>query len=279
MSKKKSSEINEDLAKAKQTEIVIDETREKYRPHAFRGSLLFFCVSAISSIDPMYQFSLAWFMNLFLNGIDKAERFDDNVAQRIHSLRDFFTYSFYCNVCRSLFEKHKLMFSFFLCNSIIKEEGLLDEAEYRFLLIGATSTAVTKNPAPNWLTEQSWNEVQFCAKTLPNLNGFDQHVTENISHYKELFDSVNAHQFPLAGEWKEKCTPLQKLIATRCFRMDKVAHGIQDFVKNFIGERYIIVPQFNLLDAYKDSDCTSPLIFIISPGSDPMNDLLNLRIS
>ena len=275
MSKKKSIEINEDIAKAKATEVIIDETRNRYRPHAFRGALLFFCVSALAGVDPMYQFSLQWFMNLFLNGIDKAEKFDDDVEKRIESLKDFFTYSFYCNVCRSLFEKHKLMFSFFLCNSIIKEDGLLDEAEIRFLLTGPTATLTnTPNPSPDWLTEFSWNEIQFVSKFLPNFAGFDEHLTQNVSHYKELFDSNNAHDFPLAGEWAFKVTPLQKLIVTRCLRMDKVTHGIQDFVKHFISERYIIVPQFNLLDAYKDSDCTTPLIFIISPGSDPMADLL-----
>ncbi|CUG87383.1 dynein heavy chain, putative [Bodo saltans] len=275
MSKKKSIEINEDIAKAKATEVIIDETRNKYRPHAFRGSLLFFCVSALSSVDPMYQFSLQWFMNLFLNGIDKADRFEDDVDARLESLKDFFTYSFYSNVCRSLFERHKLMFSFFLCNSIIGEEGLLDAMEYRFLLTGPTgSGGSAPNPAPDWLTDNSWNEIQFAAKTLPNFAGFEVHIKDNIEHYKSLFDDISAHSYPLAEEWQKKATPLQRLIITRCLRMDKVTHGIQDYVKHFIGERYIIVPQFNLMDAYKDSDCTTPLIFIISPGSDPMNDLL-----
>lgn len=42
----------------------------------------------------------------------------DMLSARISSLVEYITYSLYCNVCRSLFEKDKLLFSFMLCISI-----------------------------------------------------------------------------------------------------------------------------------------------------------------
>lgn len=276
-SKVKSAEIHEDLQKARQMEEVIDSTRNKYRPHAERGSLLFFCVSQLAIVDPMYQFSLQWFMNLFLNAVDHTEAAEE-VEVRVSNLVDYFTYSFYCNVCRSLFEKHKLTFSFYLCASLVRHGGSLVEEEYRYLLTGPTGGVAKdgemSNPAPEWLTESSWNEVIFVDSTLPSFAHFCTHVRDHIDDYKKLFDSNEADTYPLPGEWAEKASPMQRLIITRCFRIDKVAPAIQHFVKHYIGERYIIVPQFDLMDAYKDSDCLTPLIFINSAGSDPMNDLL-----
>lgn len=50
---------------ASQTEQEIDKTRNLYKAVALHSSVLFFTVSDLANIDPMYQYSLNWFINLY----------------------------------------------------------------------------------------------------------------------------------------------------------------------------------------------------------------------
>ena len=59
---------------AEQTEKDIDETRCLYIPVAVNTQILFFCVADLANIDPMYQYSLEWFIRIFLGGISNAEK-------------------------------------------------------------------------------------------------------------------------------------------------------------------------------------------------------------
>jgi len=54
----------------------------------------------------------------------------DNIADRSSNINDYFTYSLYCNVCRSLFEKHKLLFAVLLAARILQSDGSINMVRY-----------------------------------------------------------------------------------------------------------------------------------------------------
>jgi len=56
-----SQAIKSRLLEAETTEEMINAAREKYRPVATRGSIMYFVIASLSEIDPMYQFSLKYF--------------------------------------------------------------------------------------------------------------------------------------------------------------------------------------------------------------------------
>ena len=53
-----------------------------------------------------------------------------------------------------------------------------------------------------------------------------------------------------------------------------MAYAITDFVIEIMTQKYVIPPPFNLQDCFEDSSSTSPLIFVLSAGSDPMGSIM-----
>ena len=87
------------MAEAEETEQKITAARERYRPVAERGSLMYFVVASMAEMDPMYQFSLKYFKQLFNNTIQTSEKHDE-LEERLKILLAATTSDVYRNVAR-----------------------------------------------------------------------------------------------------------------------------------------------------------------------------------
>ena len=86
----------------------------------------------------------------------------------------------YRNVCRSLYEKDKLLFSFVMCTNILRGDDKLEQSQFTFFLTGGagiipddapknpTADGSTSDGAP-WLAQPRWEEIL----RLSLLEGFE----------------------------------------------------------------------------------------------------------
>ncbi|KAM6121199.1 LOW QUALITY PROTEIN: dynein axonemal heavy chain 12 [Pterocles gutturalis] len=263
------SEITKKQQIAEKTELKIAKSREVYRPIAKHSSVLFFSIADLANIDPMYQYSLSWFVNLFINSIRDSNK-SKILEKRLRYLTDHFTYNLYCNVCRSLFEKDKL-FLILLCCNLLMAKNELEHQEFMFFLTGGVGLKnECKNPDPSWLPDKSWDEL--CrASDIPA--GLRSHISENIGEWQRIYDSKEPQSFPLPEQFNN-INEFQKMIILRCLRPDKVGPAVTKFVTDKLGRKFVEPPPFDLTKSYLDSNCTIPLLFVLSPGADPMSSLL-----
>ncbi|XP_032823200.2 dynein axonemal heavy chain 3 [Petromyzon marinus] len=271
-SKLLSEEISEKQTIATATEKEIDDTRMGYRPVAEHSSIIFFCISDMANIEPMYQYSLTWYINLYVTSISHSKQSED-LRERIANIVEHFTASIYNNVCRSLFEKDKLLFSLLLTIGLLKGRGEVDEDTWRFLLTGGVALENPHpNPAPEWLSDKSWSEV-VRASSLASLRGLMDDVKANAGRWKRLYDSASPHEEELPEGWG-LLAGLDRMAVLRCFRPDKIVPAAQDFIVKSVGRTFVEPPTFDLAGSFSDSSCCAPLIFVLSPGADPMAGLL-----
>lgn len=96
----------------------------------------------------------------------------------------------------------------------------------------------------------------------------------NPEKWKPIFDSQDPQLAKFPDHYNTSLNQFQKMVVIRCVCPDKITLAITEFVKRNLGERFIDQPAFELAKSYADSTCTTPLVFILSPGADSMTQLL-----
>lgn len=271
--------INEKQIAASITEAEVDKIRVGYKSIATHASTLFFCITDLANIEPMYQYSLSWYIGLFVKSIENSAKSSD-VNERISILNEVFTKNLYSNTCRSLFEKDKLLFSFLLCIAIAKGKGEIQSEAWQFLLTGGIGLgkSKSKNPDTHWITDRLWSDIE----KLNELEGFEtlsSVFSAKTKLWKALYDSNEPHRADIPGILKLRnmiqggFDSFKKLLIIRVLRSDKMLVAIQDYIMEKMGRFYIDPMPFDLDSSYADSNSTTPLIFILSAGADPMISL------
>ena len=160
-----------------------------------------------------------------------------------------------------------------LCTKILFGADEVDMAEWRFFLAGPSGAADEKDNPTDWLDPLEWSQVWlqlFYMDKLPAFKGIANYFVSFHKKFKKIFDSLDPHEEPLPGEWNTKLNSFQKMIVLKAIRADKITLAVQNFVIEKIGKQYVEPPTFNLGACFDDSSNVTPLVFVLSTGSDPV---------
>ncbi|KAJ9522811.1 hypothetical protein QJQ45_019799, partial [Haematococcus lacustris] len=321
-SRNTSTTINARVKEAEETERAINAAREVYRPVPVRGSIIFFVIAdltttlvpnddapgifAQSGIDPMYQYSLAYFTQLFNDCIDAAAKSDD-LPTRLCNLLTYTTESMFTMVCRGLFAAHKMIFSFLIATAIQRDAGAIPAEQWNFLLRGATTLMPPGTPATelDWLPSSTWSALASLDRAVPAFQGKllaslqtrprewqawaqspepDQQdltamaqdmglPTHHPQHPEDAEDEPAPSQVAVPGV-RGGLNAFLQLLLIKVLCEDRLGGAIQRYVSASMGPQYTEPQPSGLADIYKDSSPITPIIFILSQGADPTASLV-----
>lgn len=262
------------LVEAEKMEEMTTYEREKYRSLAAKGAVLFFVVTSLAEIDPMYQFSLRYFSHIFCSVIE-TEHAQMESEERLAFLMQEVVKEIYSSVGRGLFERHKLIFSFLLATAIEKNEGRLQAGEVDFLLKGvndATTNLKLKPEVLGKLSDQQWASCIYLERRYSDFDKLSTMLTERIEicfgdFAQEI--ALTSDPKPSSKDWSN-LSPFKKLMLISVLKSDVLVNAISSFIRLTLGSDFTDSKHSTLARVFEDTSATVPLIFVLSTGSDPM---------
>ncbi|KAF8783159.1 Dynein heavy chain 2 like protein [Argiope bruennichi] len=294
-SKTVSIEVEEKLSSSEKTETIIDSARDimnilnsegiiasqNIRPCAKMASILYFVLTDMAHVDPMYVFTLDSYITLFLNSISKSPR-DPEVTRRILKLNAFHQRAVYRFACRTVIEKHALLLAFHICTKILLVEGKLEKPEYDFFIKGGQvidRTSEPANPCSQWLSQESWDHITQLER-LPRFLSITVSFDENSRLWQEWYLTLEPEKKALPGIWRNVCSGFQMLLIIRCLRLDRLTNCVTSLIYNNLGKSFLEYPDIEMGEIFDESSPNKPLVlFTVSSDTNPEKIIENLAKS
>lgn len=286
-------EVNQKLQISEVTEKKIMKAREEYRAVATRGSILYFLIVEMSNVNIMYQNSLKQFLTIFDNSITKSAR-SNITEERINIILRYLTYEVWAFTSRSLYERHKLLFTLMLAIKIDYHKGFINHTEFMSFIKGGASldlNAVTPKPF-KWILDITWLNLVEISKLKP-FNDILKKIENNEREWKMWYETEKPEQEEIPCGYNA-LDVFRKLILVRSWSPDRTISQARKYIegkrikalRNFSIKLYCIseslgseYSETHILDlelTWEESEPRTPLVCILSTGSDPTNQIIAL---
>lgn len=226
-------EVNQKLQISEITEKKIMKAREEYRAVATRGSILYFLIVEMSFVSIMYQNSLKQFLTIFDNSITKSAR--SNVTEeRINIILRYLTYEVWAFTSRSLYERHKLLFTLMMAIKVDFFKGVINYTEFMSFIKGGASldlNAVTPKPF-KWILDITWLNLVEISKLKP-FNDILKKIENNEREWKMWYESEKPEQEEIPCGY-HGLDVFRKLILIRSWSPDRTISQARKYIEGIL---------------------------------------------
>eukprot|EP00775_Hariotina_reticulata_P007079 gene7079-7292_t len=277
--KAKSGIIQARVQEAQVTECQVNDARSQYRGPPVAVARLWFVISDLAALNATYAASLSSFMGMVKHCIAAAPA-APALQARLDAIESF-TYSYiHRTVCRGLFEVHKLLFAFMMSAAKQREEGAVSAPEglSQAVAAGTNSSTGIHNGASN-TCDKTTQDVSMRGRVGSHqLQQQQQEAAEGSiaspadEHSPTMYDSMLTH--PAPQQQTGGLSIFQRLVLIKVCRKALFMAAVKEYVGALLGPDFVHPPSACIVDLYRDSSPSTPILFVLAQGADATADLM-----
>lgn len=276
-SKIMSEEIQMKQLNACDTEVDIDRDIEKYNAVAKHAAILYYCVMQLAYINYVYQYSLDWFMELFIESVRNTPKEHKALNDRLSAINEMFTKFIHERIIQTLYKKDRAAFLFLIHIELMRSENGIRDDELNFLLT-QEKRFYSKDPSEtelilDWLSNES-NQMVIEAGNLTGFSNLHDEILHNENEWKDFCLCKNPLETTLPKPFVGS-DHIKQLIIFKCLRPDCVSSAIEKFVTDSFGSKALTTCAVGLKSIFDYSKTKTPIIYLTSEGTDVSADIMN----
>ncbi|XP_047480637.1 dynein axonemal heavy chain 7-like [Penaeus chinensis] len=305
--KQMSDDIKRKQEQCVETEAALLECCKQYESVSRPAASLYITLASLASVSPMYQFSLRWYVDLYVAVIDTTGK-SSVLERRLSLLQEALVSRVHSAVVKGLAAPHRLPFTFLIALHALRVSGAVNPSVESALFRLASQSPAGCTPPPDWLAvplAPAWPALLHLT-TLPEFEGeavqmfFVQEVADFASAglseslekdavgWVSLTSCALPEKSALPRPW-HRLQPVLWLLLVAALRLDKLTWAVRVIVGDILGAHFSSPPPVDVgvfLEAPAQPKSSSrtpaparppaPLLLVTSPGVDALEEVLLL---
>merc|ERR1719375_381579 len=131
-----------------------------------------------------------------------------------------------------------------------------------------------KNPH-SWISDSGWKDLELLCTLHPSLKNLLDDISNKGDAWREWYNLETPETAEIPCGYHE-VDPFKQMLIIRCFRPDRLINATKNFIIWRLYDYFVQPPSLVYDKIYALSSERSPIVFVLSPGADPLSDVQKL---